>query len=113
MEEIKFLPVIDQQMAMIYIVSGFLFLVFSYLIYYCQFILSLIRYSVTILMFSIGFMFLSTGGNIIKGQEYSLRTLTQWSIIVCTLIAFWVVLEIIKWNSKKKKENETSIPPDN
>ena len=113
MEEIKFLPVIDQQMAMIYIVSGSLFLVFSYLIYYCQFILSLIRYSVAFLMFSIGFMFMSTGGNIIKGHEYSLRTLTQWSIIVCTLIASWVVLEIIKWNRKKEKENETSIPPTN
>jgi len=111
MEEIKFLPIIDQQTAMIYIVSGVLFLVFSYIVYYCQFIMNVIRYSVGILMFSIGFMFLSTGGNVIKGHEYSLRIITQWSVIVCTIIAFWVVVELIKWNRKKEKEqeNETDI----
>ena len=113
METIKCLPEIDQEMAMMYIISGVFFLVFSYLIYYCRFIMNSIRYSTAILMFSIGFMFMSTAGNIIKGHEYSLRILTQWSIIVCTSIAFWVVLELIKWNKKKQKENETDLSTDN
>ena len=106
METIKYLPVVDQEMALIYMICGVFFLVFSYLIYYCRFIMNSIRYSTSILMFSIGFMFMSTAGNIIKGHEYSLRTLTQWAIIACTVIAFWVVTELIKWNKKKQKENE-------
>jgi len=113
METIKYLPKIDQQMALIYLISGVLFLVFSYLIYYCESIMSSIRYSTLILMFSTGFVFLSTAGNIIKGHEYSLKTLTQWSIILCTLIAFWVVTELIKWNRKNRKNNETDIPNSN
>ena len=109
MDEIKYLSGIDQQMALIYLISGVLFLVFSYLIYYCESIPNSIRFSILILKFSIGFIFLSRAGNIVKGREYSLDALIQWSIILCTLIAFWVVTELIKWNKKKRKENETDI----
>ena len=110
METIKYLPKIDQQMALIYLISGVLFLVFSYIIYYCESIPNSIRFSILILKFSLGFIFLTRAGDIVKGKEYSLDTLIQWSIIFCTLIGFWVVTELIKWNKKKRKENDTDIP---
>lgn len=60
-------------------------------------------------MFSVGFMFLSTGGKMIEGTDYSLIFVTRWSVIICTAIAFWVVIEIIKWNKKKQEENVVKI----
>ena len=114
METIKYLSAADQQLVLIYLGSGVSFLVFTYLIAYCNFIINAIRASISILMFSIGFMFMSTAGNIINGHEYSLKTLTQGSIIICTIIALWVVREMIKWNGKKQKEqDETNLPNPN
>ncbi len=94
----------DQQMVLIYFCSGIAFLVFSYLIYYCQYTRLMMRISATFLMFGVGFMLLSTGGKILKGGHYSLILLTQWAVILCTMIALWVVIEFLRWNKKKQIE---------
>ena len=94
----------DQELVLIYFISGIAFLVFSYLIYYCQYTYAMIRISAAVLMFGIGFMFMSTGGKIIQGGAYDLIVLTQWAVILCTLIALWVVIEFLKWNKKKQVE---------
>lgn len=103
-ELFKALTPAKQELLIIYFTSGVLFLVFSYLIYYCQYTYTMIRMVSTLLMFSVGFMFLSTGGKMLKGGEYSLVILTQWSVILCTAIALWVAIEFIKWNKKKQAE---------
>ena len=105
LEMFKSLPAPDQELLAIYFVSGVCFILFSYVIFFCQYIKAMIRISISSLMFCVGFMFLSTGGKMMQGTEYNLMFITRWSVIICTGIAFWVVVEIIKWNKKKQEEN--------
>jgi len=116
-EIFKHLPIEDQEIVIIYFISGIIFILLSYVLIYFKFIRNMIRYSLSLFMFSIGFMFLSTGGKIMQGHNYNLLILTRWSVIVCTIIAIWVVFELLKWNKKKQQEkqieNETNISSTN
>ena len=93
-----------QELLVIYFAAGVLFLVFSYLVYYCQYTYLMIRICSAALMFAVGFMFLSTGGKMLQGATYSLVFITQWSVVLCTIIASWVVVEFLRWNKQKKIE---------
>lgn len=94
----------DQNMVVIYYLSGIAFMIFWYLIYYCKYTNYKIRIASSTLMLGIGFMLLSTGGKILKGGVYDLYLLTQGAVILCTMIALWVVIEFLRWNKKKQIE---------
>lgn len=96
----------DQQFVLIYFVSGVLFMVFSYLIYYCSFIRIWIRIGSGTLMLSVGFLFLTTGGKMLQGTNYNLVFWTQSAVILCTVIALWVVVIFLRWNKEKQLEKE-------
>ncbi len=98
------LPEKDQELLIIYFVAGVSFILFTYVTYYCKFVMNIVRYMASLLWFSVGFMFLSTGGKMMQGQEYDLIILTQGAVVFCTVVAFWSVVEILKWNRKNQKE---------
>jgi len=98
------LPEKEQSLLIIYFISGISFILFTFVTYFCRFIMNIARYLVSVLWFSIGFMFLSTGGKMLQGQNYNLADITKAAVIFCTAVAFWVVIEIVRWNKRSIKE---------
>jgi hypothetical protein len=92
----------DRAVVINYIISGGLFVLFGYVIYYCKMIKSAIRVSISLLMLTRGFVLLSASGKIMNGYNDTLTSITQWGVIISTVVGFWVVVEFWRWNKRKQ-----------
>lgn len=108
----------DKAVVINYIVSGGLFVLFGYVIYYCKMIKLAIRISISLLMLTRGFVLLSAAGKIMNGYDDTFTSITQWGVVISTLVGFWVVVEFWQWNKRKqckckKDEEDTDTPTTN
>jgi ACR3 family arsenite efflux pump ArsB len=95
----------DRHVVINYLISGALFILFSYVIFYCKQIQNVIRTSIALLMLSRGFVLLSAAGKITNGYDDKMTAITQWGVVVSTLIGFFVVWVFRRWNQRMIKEN--------
>jgi hypothetical protein len=104
----------DRQVVIKYVISGGLFILFSYVVYYCRQIKTAIRASIALLMLSRGFVLLSAAGKIMNGYDDRMTSITEWGVVISTIIGFWVVLEFRRWNNRKQiEQQQTPHPHDN
>lgn len=92
---------LDQKVVICYFISGGIFVLLSYVIYSLKKIKNSIRFSVSAFVLSVGFMLLSAAGKIMKGYPESYTYITFWIVIISTIIAFWVAVEMYRWNKRK------------
>lgn len=92
---------IDKNVVTCYFISGGIFILISYVIYNLKKINSPVRVSISAFVLSVGFMLLSAAGKIINGYPESYTYITFWIVILSTIIAFWVAVEMYRWNQRK------------
>lgn len=109
MEAFNSLSLLDQRVVITYMVSGGVLVLFSYFIYSLKRIRKSIRFSVSALLLSVAFMLLSASGKIMNGYPENYTIVTFWVVIAATIIAFWVTVEMYRWNQRKIKEENGHI----
>lgn len=109
MEAFNNLSLLDQRVVITYMISGGILVLFSYFIYSLRRIRKPIRYSVAALLLSVAFMLLSASGKIMNGYPENYTIVTFWVVIAATIIAFWVTVEMYRWNRRKIKEENGYI----